>query len=107
MTVYEMQALIERLEGHLAWIDDFGPDGTLREDLPLTVEYLKKDLPDEGICHGDQGGGTVSEKQEHRQRLNERLAYAAAFERWLQEEPPRMFLWHWHRWKQRRPRLER
>lgn len=49
----------------------------------------------------------MSEKQEHRKRLNERLAYAAAFERWLQEEPPRMFLWHWHRWKRRRPRLER
>jgi hypothetical protein len=45
MTVHEMQALIDRLEGHLAWMQDFGPDGTLRDDLKMVVEYLKKVCP--------------------------------------------------------------
>ena len=45
MTVHEMQALIERLEGHLAWIDDFGPDGDLKRDLQLAVGYLKRICP--------------------------------------------------------------
>lgn len=45
MTVHEMQALIDRLEGHLAWMDDFGPDGTLKRDLRMVVDYLKKVCP--------------------------------------------------------------
>lgn len=45
MTAHEMQALIDRLEGHLAWMQEFGPDGTLRQDLRMTVEYLKRICP--------------------------------------------------------------
>lgn len=45
----------------------------------------------------------MSERQEKKRRQNQRLAFIAAFEEWLQSEPPRMFLWHWHRWKRRRP----
>lgn len=45
MTTAEMQALIDRLEGHLAWINDFGPDGTLKVDLRTVVDYLKRVCP--------------------------------------------------------------
>lgn len=45
MTAHEMRDLIERLEGHLEWIDDFGPDGTLKDDLRMTVEYLRRICP--------------------------------------------------------------
>lgn len=45
MTAAEMLALIDRLEGHLGWLEDFGPDGTLKEDLRMTVDYLKKVCP--------------------------------------------------------------
>lgn len=45
MTSHEMQALIERLEGHLGWLEDFGPDGTLKEDLRMVVEYLRRVCP--------------------------------------------------------------
>lgn len=45
MTVHEMQALIDRLEGHLGWREDFGPDGTLKKDLRMVVDYLKRVCP--------------------------------------------------------------
>ena len=45
MTAHEMQALIERLEGHLAWMEDFGPDGTLKDDLREVIGYLKRVCP--------------------------------------------------------------
>ena len=45
----------------------------------------------------------MSEKQEKRRRYNQRLEYIAAFEKWLSQEPPRIFFWRWHRWKKRRP----
>jgi hypothetical protein len=49
----------------------------------------------------------MSEKQEKKRRYNLRLAYIAAFEEWLTQEPSRMFLWRWHRWKKRRPILKK
>ncbi len=45
----------------------------------------------------------MSEKQEKKKRYNLRLEYIAAFEKWLTQEPPRMFFLRWHRWKKRRP----
>lgn len=45
----------------------------------------------------------MSEKQEKRRRCNERLAYIAEFERWLQKEPPKILFWRWRRWKKERP----
>lgn len=45
MTAAEMLALIERLEGHLAWMEDFGPEGTLTKDLRMAVDYLKRVCP--------------------------------------------------------------
>ena len=45
----------------------------------------------------------MSEKQEKRRRYNQKLAYIAAYEEWLSQEPPRIFFWRWHRWKRQRP----
>lgn len=45
MTVMEMRSLIDRLHGHLGWIEDFGPDGTLADDLRMTVAYLERICP--------------------------------------------------------------
>ena len=45
MTAHDMLALIDRLEGHLAWMQDFGPDGDLKQDLQLAIGYLKKVCP--------------------------------------------------------------
>lgn len=33
----------------------------------------------------------MSERQEHRQRLNARIAYAAAIERWAKNQPSRIY----------------
>lgn len=49
----------------------------------------------------------MSERQEKRRRYNLRLAYIVAFEKWLTQEPSRMFFWRWHRWKKRRPILKK
>ena len=38
MTAHEMRDLIDRLEGHLAWMQDFGPDGTLKDDLREVID---------------------------------------------------------------------
>lgn len=45
----------------------------------------------------------MSEKQEHRRRYLARLQWIAEFNKWLDREPARLFLWRWHRWKKQRP----
>lgn len=45
----------------------------------------------------------MSERQEKRKRFNQRLAYVAEFEKWLENEPPMIVFWRWHRWKKLRP----
>lgn len=45
MTVIEMRALIDRLHDHIAVLEDFGPDGTMADDLRTTVAYLERICP--------------------------------------------------------------
>lgn len=45
----------------------------------------------------------MSEKMEHRRRLNEKLNYIQRYELWLLYEPPMYRLIAWHRWKKNRP----
>lgn len=45
----------------------------------------------------------MSESREKKTRYNRRLEYIARFNNWLDEEPPIVFFWAWHRWKKRRP----
>ena len=48
----------------------------------------------------------MSERQEHRQRLNARIAYAAAIERWAKNQPPRIRFFAIRRWLKEMPRRE-
>lgn len=48
----------------------------------------------------------MSERQEHRQRLNARIAYAAAIERWAKNQPPRIRFFAVRRWLKEMPRKE-
>lgn len=48
----------------------------------------------------------MSEKREHRQRLNARIAYAAAIERWAKNQPPRIQFFAVRRWLKEMPRKE-
>lgn len=45
----------------------------------------------------------MSEKQEKRTRYNNNLAYIAAFNRWLEREPPMCHFIKWRRWKRQKP----
>lgn len=45
MTAKDMRALIDRLHEHIAVLEDFGPDGTLADDLRMTVAYLERICP--------------------------------------------------------------
>lgn len=45
----------------------------------------------------------MSERKEKKRRYNLRLEYIAAFDRWLQSEPPMILFWRWRRWKRERP----
>ena len=45
MTVMEKRSLIDRLHEHIAVLEDFGPDGTLADDLRMTVAYLERICP--------------------------------------------------------------
>lgn len=49
----------------------------------------------------------MSERSEHRQRLNARLAYAAAIERWERERPSRLRFRAIKRWLRAMPRKEK
>lgn len=46
----------------------------------------------------------MSEKQEHRKRILERLQYLNALEAWFRAEPPRWKIVSWRRWYLQRPR---
>lgn len=48
----------------------------------------------------------MSERQEHRKRLNARIAYAAAIERWAQKQPSRIRFFAVRRWLKEMPRKE-
>lgn len=48
----------------------------------------------------------MSERQEHRQRLNARIAYAAAIERWAKNQPSRIRFFAVIRWLKEMPRKE-
>jgi hypothetical protein len=48
----------------------------------------------------------MSERQEHRQRLNDRIAYAAAIERWAKNQPSRIRFFAVRRWLKDMPRKE-
>lgn len=48
----------------------------------------------------------MSERQEKKKRYNQRLQYIAAFQKWLDAEPPMIAVIKWHRWKKLRPVLE-
>jgi hypothetical protein len=45
----------------------------------------------------------MSERQEHKRRYNQRLEYIAAFQKWIEQEPPMIRIVKWHSWKKRRP----
>ena len=45
----------------------------------------------------------MSEKREKKRRYNQRLAYIADFNKWLDSEPPIVWIISWHRWKNSRP----
>lgn len=45
----------------------------------------------------------MSESREHKRRYNLRLEFIAEVARWLDNEPPMIFFWRWHKWKQERP----
>lgn len=45
----------------------------------------------------------MSERQEKKKRYFARLAYIAAFDKWMAAEPPLITLVRWHRWKKARP----
>lgn len=49
----------------------------------------------------------MSESREHKTRYNQKLMFIADFNKWLDAEPPRMFLIRWHKWKNSRPRLSK
>lgn len=48
----------------------------------------------------------MSEKQEHRRRLNARIAYAAAIERWAQRCPAVIRFFAVRRWLKEMPKKE-
>lgn len=48
----------------------------------------------------------MSEKQQRKRRYNQKLTYIAAFEKWLAQEPPRIFFWKWIRWKREKPMMQ-
>mgnify|MGYP007061822023 FL=1 len=48
----------------------------------------------------------MSERQQHRQRLNARIAYAAAIERWAKNQPLRIRFFAVRRWLKEMPRKE-
>ena len=48
----------------------------------------------------------MSERQEHRRRLNARIAYAAAIERWAKNQPLPIRLFAIRRWLKEMPRKE-
>ena len=45
----------------------------------------------------------MSERQEKKRRYNQRLEYIASFQKWLDSEPPMIYIVRWRRWKKRRP----
>ena len=45
----------------------------------------------------------MSESREHKRRYNLRLEFIAEFGKWLDREPPMIFLWRWRKWKKERP----
>lgn len=48
----------------------------------------------------------MSERQEHRQRLNARISYAAAIEQWAKNKPSRIRFFAVKRWMKEMPRRE-
>lgn len=48
----------------------------------------------------------MSEKQEHRKRLNARLQYAAEFERWVAACPSVLTFWKIKKWIRAMPKRE-
>lgn len=45
----------------------------------------------------------MSESKEHKKRYNQRLAYIARFNKWLEAEPSMIRFIKWRRWKNSRP----
>ena len=45
----------------------------------------------------------MSESKEHKKRYNQKLEYIAKFEKWLDNEPPIIRFFAWHKWKKQRP----
>lgn len=48
----------------------------------------------------------MSERQEHRQRLNAKIAYVVAIERWAKNQPSRIRFFAVRRWLKEMPRRE-
>ena len=48
----------------------------------------------------------MSEKQEKRKRLNAKVEWMRAFEKWLQEEPSMIRVFKWRKWKKTKPNYE-
>lgn len=48
----------------------------------------------------------MSEKQEHRKRLNAKVEWIRAFEEWLQKEPSMIRIFKWRKWKKSKPNYE-
>lgn len=45
----------------------------------------------------------MSERVEKRRRRNQRLAYIAAYNRWLEDKPSIWQFWRWRRWRKAEP----
>lgn len=48
----------------------------------------------------------MSEKREKKRRYNQNLEYIAAFNKWLDTEPPILRFISWRKWKKARPKKE-
>ena len=48
----------------------------------------------------------MSEKQEKRKRLNAKVEWIRAFEKWLAEEPSMIRIFKWRKWKKAKPNYE-
>ena len=45
----------------------------------------------------------MSERQEHKRRMNAKIQWIRDFEKWMSEEPPIIRLFAWRKWKKRKP----
>lgn len=97
--------LADCIEGMAADAEDKGKDSFgilfISGRCPHDYSFTKCRFPSRRRrCRG------MSERQEHRKRLNARIAYAAAIERWAKNQPSRIQFFAVRRWLKEMPRKE-